>query len=70
LITLLPDFFGLVITVLRITGALAAIVMTVLGYRVTIVIGAGLLMVTFIIVSYLEGNEGLLKFLIYGPVGK
>ncbi|XP_060578355.1 uncharacterized protein LOC132735429 [Ruditapes philippinarum] len=56
------------LALIQMYSALAAIVMTILGYRVTIAIGACLLMVTFIIVSYLEGNEGLLKFLIYGPV--
>jgi hypothetical protein len=57
-------------TVLSISGGPAAIVMIILGYRATIAIGAGLLMLTFIILSYLEGNEGLIKFLMYGPVGK
>ncbi|XP_060595816.1 uncharacterized protein LOC132749908 isoform X1 [Ruditapes philippinarum] len=47
---------------------LAAYVMISRGYRKTVCIGAGIVMVTMIILSLLEGNAGLIKFLMYGPI--
>jgi hypothetical protein len=41
------------------------------GYRATVCIGAGIVMVTVIILSHLkEDTEDEVKFLLYGPAGE
>jgi hypothetical protein len=47
---------------------MGAVVMIHFGYRATVCIGAGIVMVTVFILSYLEDDtEDAVKFFLYGP---
>ncbi|XP_060556029.1 uncharacterized protein LOC132716724 [Ruditapes philippinarum] len=62
------DIVSLFVALVNLYAPLGAVVMIRFGYRATVCVGAGFVMIAVIVLSYLAaGAEGGVKFFLYGP---